>query len=465
MFKQKFLVYRAITLLGDLFILNAGFILAFYFSNDFTTQNQNEFTIKIALWVTMAWIYLGYSFKLYNANRIERFEQSFNHLFQTLFIHVLVVFSLVFLLKNFELTRDIILQAYLLFIPFDLIWRLFLLFWLRNIRNTTDHYRTAVIIGSGQMASQILKILQTHKGYGYRVLGVFDDSDNSANNQEIKIDGTLNDALTFCENKNIEDIFCALPISESLKISKMLSFAEKNLIRFKIVPDFTSIHNKPFAIDYYGFVPVISPAPEPLSNFFNSLIKRFFDVSFSLIVIVFVLSWLIPLVGLIMIFESRGPLFYRQNRSGLNYKTFRIFKFRTMNVMESDEEFIQAKKNDPRITRFGKFMRKTNIDELPQFINVFIGNMSVVGPRPHPLKLNEEYRSIVSKYMIRHLVKPGVTGLAQVKGFRGETANQDIMKKRIVADVFYIENWSFLLDIKIILLTIINMVKGDKSGY
>ena len=184
-----------------------------------------------------------------------------------------------------------------------------------------------------------------------------------------------------------------------------------------------------------------------------------------LIVIVFVLSWLIPLVGLIMIFESRGPLFYRQNRSGLNYKTFRIFKFRTMNVMESDEEFIQAKKNDPRITRFGKFMRKTNIDELPQFINVFIGNMSVVGPRPHPLKLNEEYRSIVSKYMIRHLVKPGVTGLAQVKGFRGETANQDIMKKRIVADVFYIENWSFLLDIKIILLTIINMVKGDKNGY
>lgn len=136
-----------------------------------------------------------------------------------------------------------------------------------------------------------------------------------------------------------------------------------------------------------------------------------------------------------------------------------------MNVMESDEEFIQAKKNDPRITRFGKFMRKTNIDELPQFINVFIGNMSVVGPRPHPLKLNEEYRSIVSKYMIRHLVKPGVTGLAQVKGFRGETANQDIMKKRIVADVFYIENWSFLLDIKIILLTIINMVKGDKNGY
>ncbi len=464
MFKQKFLVYRAITLLGDLFILNSAFLLSLYFSRDFKSANENEFAIKISLWVTIAWIYLGYSFKLYNANRIERFEQSFNHLFRTLFIHVLVVFSLVFLLKNFDLTRDIIIQAYLFFIPFDLIWRLFLLFWLRNTRNTTDHFRTAVIIGSGPMASQILKILQTHKGYGYKVFGVFDDS-YTVEQKDFKITGDLKAAESFCADNNIEDIFCALPLTETNKIAQLLSFAEKHLIRFKIVPDFSAIHNKPFAIDYYGFVPVISPAPEPLSNYFNNAAKRFFDIGFSLLVIVFILSWLIPLVGIALWLESRDTVFYLQNRSGLNYKTFKIIKFRTMNVRETDGEFMQAKQNDARVTRLGKFLRKYNIDELPQFINVLIGEMSVVGPRPHPLKLNEEYRSIVSKYMIRHLVKPGVTGLAQARGFRGETANHEKMEKRIVADVFYIENWNFLLDIKIILLTIVNIVKGEKNGY
>lgn len=465
MFKQKFLVYRTITLFGDLVILNTGFLLSVSLSGDFKNILENSIVLKISFWIILAWIYLGYSFKLYNSNRIERFEQSFNHLFRTIFIHVLVIFSLVFILKSFELTRDIIIQAYLLFIPFDLIWRLFLLFWLRNIRNSTDHYRTAIILGSGHMANQIMKILQSHKGYGYKVLGVFDDPNSVDVESELQITGDINLAKSFCEQNKIEDIFCALPLTNTPKITEMISFSEKHLIRFKIVPDFTAIHNKPFAIDYYGFVPVISPAPEPLNNFFNSFIKRFFDITFSLLVIVLLLSWLIPLVGIILILESKGPVFYRQNRSGLNYKTFRIFKFRTMNVLESDEQFIQVKQNDPRITRFGKFMRKTNIDELPQFINVLIGNMSVVGPRPHPLKLNEEYRSIVSKYMIRHLVKPGVTGLAQAKGFRGETANHEIMEKRIVADVFYIENWSFLLDIKIILLTIINIIKGDKKGY
>ncbi len=452
-------------MLGDLLILNIAFLFSLYFSNKFNSSSENEFALKMALWVTIAWIYLGYSFKVYNSNRIEPFEKSFNNLFQTLFVHILVVFSLVFLLRTFALTKDIILHAYLFFIPFDLIWRLFLLFWLRKSRSANDHFRTAIIIGNGPMASQIYKILQTHKGYGYKVLGVFDDSNSGASNLDLLTDGNLNDAQSFCEQENIEDIFCALPLTEATKISEMLSFAERHLIRFKIVPDFTAIHNKPFAIDYYGFVPVISPVAEPLSNYFNSLIKRFFDVLFSLLVIVLILSWLIPIVAIIMMVEAKGAIFYRQNRSGLNYKTFRIFKFRTMNVMESDDEFSQAKENDCRITKFGKFMRKTNIDELPQFINVLIGQMSIVGPRPHPLKLNDEYRSIISKYMIRHLVKPGVTGLAQVKGFRGETADHSKMKKRIVADVFYIENWSFLLDVKIILLTILNMVKGEKNGY
>lgn len=205
----------------------------------------------------------------------------------------------------------------------------------------------------------------------------------------------------------------------------MLRFAEDNLIRFKVVPDFSAFHNRNITVDFYGFYPVISLQPEPLSNVFNQMIKRSFDIVFSALVFIFILSWLIPLVALLIKLDSRGPVFYLQNRSGKDYQIFKIFKFRTMTVTEGDTEFVQAQKNDARITRVGKYLRKLNIDELPQFLNVLLGDMSVVGPRPHPIKLNEIYRPIVEKYMTRHLAKPGLTGLAQIRDF---AARQQIPK-------------------------------------
>jgi undecaprenyl-phosphate galactose phosphotransferase/putative colanic acid biosynthesis UDP-glucose lipid carrier transferase len=180
---------------------------------------------------------------------------------------------------------------------------------------------------------------------------------------------------------------------------------------------------------------------------------------------IFILSWLLPLVALLIKWDSPGPVFFRQNRSGKNYQTFKCWKFRTMKVTDADDDFVQAKKNDSRITRIGKYLRKFNVDELPQFLNVFAGEMSVVGPRPHPIKLNETYRNIMERYMSRHLAKPGITGLAQVRGFRGETTDPELMNQRILTDVFYIENWSFLLDVKIILLTVWNMFRGEKNAY
>lgn len=460
---KKFLIYRFITLMGDLLLLNGAFFLAWYVDQR-NGALDSIFLFRSAFFITALWIYLGYSLKLYNRNRIERFEQSFSHLLRTIVIHILGIVLLVFSLKNFYLTQNTLLLSYLIFAPADFLWRLSMLYLLRNIRSSTGHFRKAVIIGSGAVAVQMQNILRTHKGYGYKVLGVFSDN-GMPHPAELKITGNISEAKSFCEKEMVEDVFCALPLSESEKISDIMSFTERHLMRFKLIPDFTSIHNRPFVIDYYGFVPVLSPTAEPLSNVFNSFSKRVFDIIFSSLVIVLLLSWLIPLVSLMLLIESGFPVFYRQNRSGLNYQTFRIFKFRTMRVVESDEQFVQAKKDDPRITPLGRFLRKYNIDELPQFLNVFIGDMSVVGPRPHPLKLNEEYRSIISKYMIRHLVKPGVTGMAQAKGFRGETADKEQMEKRIISDVFYIENWSFLLDIKIILLTVINIFKGDKNAF
>ena len=203
---------------------------------------------------------------------------------------------------------------------------------------------------------------------------------------------------------------------------------------------------------------------EPLQDEFNRLIKRIFDIIFSSIAIILVLSWLLPLLSILIKISSKGPVFFVQSRSGLDNIEFKCYKFRTMVVNSlSDQE--QATKNDIRITKIGRFLRKTSLDELPQFFNVFIGNMSVVGPRPHMLVHTKSYSEIIDNYMVRQLVLPGITGAAQANGFRGETKNIKDMQDRVKYDVWYIENWSLLLDIKLILITFVNLFKGqDKAA-
>ncbi len=464
MLKERFRVYRIITFIGDIILLNLSFILVEYLLHNSLKIFQFSFYLKLSLSLTLGWTYIGLTLKLYNLNRIERFEQSFSRLFQTIVLHALLLAALNLIVKDFEISRNLFYDSYLLFSFADTLWRLGLLFILKYIRVSDTHFRSAIILGSGPVARQMSEILRTHRGYGYKVLGIFDDNGKPDSFEYVNVTGTLDDARRFCLTTKVEDIFCALPLSDADKITGMMAFADEHLMRFKIVPDFTALNNKPVNIDYYGFLPVISLTNEPLNNFFNQLLKRSFDIVFSGLFILLVLSWLIPLVAVLIKLESKGPVFYMQKRSGLNYMPFRIFKFRTMTVTETDEEFVQAQKNDPRITKVGRFLRKYNIDELPQFINVFVGNMSVVGPRPHAVKMNEEYRSITDKFMIRHFVKPGVTGLAQVRGYRGGT-NSELMRRRVMADVFYIENWRFLLDIKIIILTVWNMIKGEMNAY
>jgi len=192
-------------------------------------------------------------------------------------------------------------------------------------------------------------------------------------------------------------------------------------------------------------------------------LKRVFDIVFSLIVIIFLLSWLIPILAILIKLESKGPVFFKQGRPGMDEKEFFCYKFRSMQVNGFTEK--EASKNDPRVTKMGKFMRKTSMDELPQFFNVILGEMSVVGPRPHLWSQNKAYASKIKKYMVRHYVKPGITGLAQVKGFRGEIETEEDMVNRIKLDVFYIENWSLIMDIKIIFQTVFNIFKGEDKAY
>jgi len=216
-------------------------------------------------------------------------------------------------------------------------------------------------------------------------------------------------------------------------------------------------------MEYYDYIPIVSIQQTYLDDPITKLIKRIFDVFFSIFVMIFLLSWLIPILAILIKLESKGPVFFKQGRPGINEKEFFCYKFRSMKINETTE--IEASKNDPRVTRIGRFIRKTSIDEMPQFLNVLIGEMSVVGPRPHLWSQNKVYGSRINKYMMRHHVKPGITGLAQVKGFRGEIESDEEMKNRINYDVFYIENWSLLMDIKIIIQTVINIFKGDEKAY
>jgi putative colanic acid biosynthesis UDP-glucose lipid carrier transferase len=209
--------------------------------------------------------------------------------------------------------------------------------------------------------------------------------------------------------------------------------------------------------------PVLTMQKTVLHDPTTKVFKRLFDIVFSLIIIVFILFWFVPLLSLLIKLESKGPVFFKQGRPGLDEKEFFCFKFRSMKLNGTTEK--EASKNDPRVTKMGRFMRKTSIDELPQFVNVLIGDMSVVGPRPHLWSQNKSYGNKIKKYMVRHYVKPGITGLAQVKGFRGEIESDDDMKNRIKLDVFYIENWSLILDLKIIVQTVLNILKGEKKAY
>jgi exopolysaccharide biosynthesis polyprenyl glycosylphosphotransferase len=218
-------------------------------------------------------------------------------------------------------------------------------------------------------------------------------------------------------------------------------------------------------IDYLHEIPIISLRHEPLEDIGNRIKKRVFDVLFSSFVILFILSWLLPIIALLIKLSSKGPVLFVQNRLGRDNKVFKMYKFRTLKFERDENKFRQVIKNDDRVYKIGKFLRKTSLDEMPQFFNVLTGQMSVCGPRPHPLALNDAYKNIVDSYSVRQFLKPGITGWAQVNGFRGEIQNTLKMKKRIEFDLWYMENWSLWFDVKVIFLTVFKLVKGDENAF
>ncbi|WP_295333990.1 undecaprenyl-phosphate glucose phosphotransferase [Flavobacterium sp.] len=442
---------RPISVLFDLMVITT---LSLYFFRELNLNQWYYLTYQ-----TVTWLFIALIVRYYEVFRFTTPVEIITKLVKQFSIFLLVVIAFF----PFAKTAIFSGRAIAIFVIFSFViivaFKYFLFFYLKRYRIVTgSNFRNAVIIGYTTEAIRLKEVFENRKDYGYRFYGYFSDKKQ---NPEIK--GKVEEIKKFVIDNKIDEIYCSLNEISNEKLKDLVEFADENKKAIKFIPDTKEIFSKNLKIDYYELFPVLSLQKTQLHNPYIKGIKRAFDIVFSLFVIVFLLSWLIPILAVLIKLESKGPVFFKQGRPGLDEQEFFCYKFRSMQVNGHTEK--EASKNDPRVTRIGKFMRKTSVDELPQFFNVLLGDMSVVGPRPHLWSQNKAYASKIKKYMVRHYVKPGITGLAQVKGFRGEIETEEDMINRIKLDVFYIENWSMIMDLKIILQTVINIFKGEDKAY
>ncbi|MFL0683728.1 MAG: exopolysaccharide biosynthesis polyprenyl glycosylphosphotransferase [Algoriphagus aquaeductus] len=329
---------------------------------------------------------------------------------------------------------------------------------LRQYRAKGNNYRNAVIVGKGGTSPKLADVFRIRKDFGINFLGYFDD--------QADCHQTRGGIVSFFEEAphlDLDLIYIHEQL-DSILVKKIIAFADENYIKVKMIPGRSLQLEKNLSFSRYGDFFVINVNEIPLDNPLNSFAKRVFDVVFAGLVTLFILSWLIPLVGLLIKLESRGPVFFIQKRNGINNRVFNCLKFRSMTPNDYADT-LQATKNDPRVTRIGSFLRNTSLDEMPQFLNVLMGDMSIVGPRPHTIPMNETFRTQIERYNSRHKIKPGITGLAQVRGFRGEIENPHQIRSRVRLDYFYINNWSFLLDMEIMVKTVYELLFNRENAY
>ena len=442
---------RPISILLDLLVISI--LCPFFF------RNLNLNLAYYYLYQTSIWGLIALSIKYYDVYRFTTPVEILSKIARQ------SILFLLFVIAFFPFYKEAIFSgraiAYFVTSSFVLItcFKFLLFYYLKKYRIITgSNFRNAIIIGYTPEAVNLKKLFETRNDYGYRFLGFFSDKKANAN-----IKGKVDEIKEFVLQKGVDEIYCSLNEITNEQLKDLVEFADDNRKTIKFIPDTKEIFSKNLRIDYYEVFPVLSLKKTILHEPSTKIFKRFFDIVFSLLVMIFLLSWLVPILAILIKIESRGPIFFKQGRPGLDEEEFFCYKFRSMRVNKTTEK--EASKNDPRVTKMGRFMRKTSIDELPQFLNVLKGEMSVVGPRPHLWSQNKVYGTRIKKYMVRHYVKPGITGLAQVKGYRGEIETDDDMINRIKFDVYYIENWSLILDIKIIVQTVINIFKGEDKAY
>jgi len=407
-------------------------------------------------YISLAWIILSVKIEFYQIYRYTKVTNILIKLFTQFIFFFLILYAFIGFFKQPVMSRLALAQYFAyVFVAVSILKFLNYVLLMKYRAQVKGNIRNVVVIGKNKMTNQLINVFRERTEFGYQFNKQFCPDTE---------DFSMRDCLIYIANNNIDEIYCSVSALQNDELLKFIDFADNNLKTLKFIPDNKNIFSKKLKFEYYDYIPILSLRDIPLHNPINALLKRTFDIVFSLVIIFGLLIWIAPILAILIRLESKGPVFFIQRRTGADNKEFQCYKFRSM-AMNSSADDKQAGKNDMRVTKIGKFIRSTSIDELPQFYNVLFGHMSVVGPRPHMIKHTDEYANKVDKYMLRHFVKPGITGLAQVKGYRGEIETDIDILNRIKFDIFYIENWSFFLDLKIIIQTMLNAISGEEKAY
>lgn len=446
--------FKSILIAGDLLLINLLFLLVCYLQIGHLTVSP-YYLLYLTIY-NILFLSLASYFSIYQIHRTERKRSAVFKLIKTILFSILILEGGLNIIGFYQFNWDLVGAFYISVLIILPISRMVLLQSLKYYRLSGYNYRNIVIIGYTEAAQRLVEYFDQHPELGYRCRGIFDDEATYPG-----IVGTTDSLLDLINSGEVDEIYCSSSKCDNQLITNIMEVQSDIKLHWLPQNEWTfSAHQ----INMLGDIPVLLHQSLSNSTQFMKALKRAFDIVFSLFIIITILSWLLPILSLIIMMDSRGPAIFRQKRTGLNNKPFLCFKLRTMRVNPLSTGD-QATKEDDRITPIGHFLRKTNLDEIPQFINVLLGHMSIVGPRPHMVEHTAHYSKMIDQFMVRHIVKPGITGLSQVKGFRGETINPILMESRIKEDIYYMMHWSFLLDLKIILLTVLNMIKGEENAY
>ena len=450
----------------DMIFMILGTVLFLNFATEENMGWNALFLNKMIPITILSWLFSVTYFQLYRIDVLFNLEHFFRNSWRAFFTQRVLWHSYIFIFQDdvlyfFGSKANLFQLSFLL--SYFLISRILFTLVIGRIKGWVFKRYTIAIWGFNKTSIELASHLETNSFF-IDFLGILNENspENYTNKKDFGL--ALCQAIQSASKANINELYIVSKPDFISDLNYFFELGDKYCMRLKFVPDFSSISKKHFNSSHLNNFHVIKPRFEPLQNAYNRLVKRIFDLAFSCIVIVFILSWLYPLVAILIKRQSKGPVLFKQMRTGKKNEPFWCYKFRSMYINIGDESE-QAKREDSRITPIGKFLRRTSLDEMPQFFNVLIGNMSIVGPRPHMIKHTTDYNDHINNFMVRHFVKPGITGLAQVSGLRGETKKVSDMKRRVTTDIQYVQRWSLITDIKICLLTVIVTLKGDKNAF
>ncbi|MGI4824439.1 MAG: exopolysaccharide biosynthesis polyprenyl glycosylphosphotransferase [Janthinobacterium lividum] len=461
--ERRVYINQLILLAVDVLLLFGVFRLVFY-AQQGEWEFGEDYAMAFAVFVLLWWILAGQFANVNPGNRLATYTEKFWYLVRTLVLHALVLTTGILLLPMRLLPLRYLLLVYVLASVAIIGSRLLLAFLHRTYRYLWVRSQNRfIVVGTSRSGCDLYRFLTIHDPVANQCLGFFTNDPAPADVQPL-VRGRLEDLQEFCQNKEVDEIYFALPLTQADYVQKLSSFADDHFISFRIVPDFEGTLQKRVDVHYHDYGAILTVRRHPLGFRTNQVAKRLFDLAFSGLIIVFFFPVVLPVLAILIKLDSPGPVFFKQLRPGKRNKLFPCYKLRTMRTDLSGTE-VQATKGDARVTRLGRFLRASSLDELPQFFNVWLGHMSVVGPRPNMLSQLEEYSQRIHSYPRRHAVTPGITGYAQVNGFRGETRVAGAMEKRVEYDLDYVENWSLMLDMQIIIKTVWNIIAGEKNAY